>query len=133
MRWKGPAAGALAALALGAAAAVAAGGGSGSRSIELTPLGVYRTGSFAATAAEIGAYDAKTRRVFVTNSADHVLDVLDVSDPASPAKVRSIDLTPYGSDPTSVAVNGGRVAVAVVAAVKTDPGSTRLFDVLAQP
>src|SRR5262245_59637807 len=128
MRWKGPAAGALAALALGGAAAVAAGGGAGSHAIELTPLGVYRTGSFNATAAEIGAYDAKTKRVFVTTSATHALDVLDVSSPATPTKVRSIDLTPYGSDPTSVAVDGGRVAVAVVANVKTDPGTLAFFD-----
>jgi len=102
--------------------------GSQAQTLELAALGVYETGKFNQTAAEIAAYDSKTKRVFVTNSADDTLDVLDAGNPSSPTKIRSLDLTPFGGDPTSVDVDRGRVAVAVVAAVKTDAGRVVFFE-----
>ena len=116
---------------LGIAASVVTGialAGGQAQTVELSALGVYETGLFNATAAEIAAYDSKTKRVFVTNSADDALDVLDARNPSSPTKIRSLDLTSFGGDPTSVDVDRGRVAVAVVATPKTLPGKVVFFE-----
>ena len=56
---------------------------------------------------------------------------MDLSTPSSPQEIQTIDLSPYGAGPNSVAVSpihGGLVAVAVEASPKTDPGSVVLFD-----
>lgn len=109
----------VAALALPAAA---------SAHIELEQIGRYETGVFADGASEISAYDPGTQRLFVTNGADGALDVLDMSDPTTPALLFSVDLAPYGAGANSVAVHGGIVAAAVEANVKTDPGQAVFFD-----
>jgi len=96
--------------------------------IDLQVLGRYETGIFDASAAEIAAYDAATHRLFVVNGAANTVDVLDLSDPAHPAFLLAIDLSPYGAQGNSVAVRDGLVAVAVQAAPKTDPGAVVLFD-----
>ena len=96
--------------------------------LALAPLGSHQTGIYNQVAAEISAYDPGSQRLFVTNSADGTLDVLDASDPGHPVKAGAIDLSAYGGDPTSVAVDGGRVAVAVVAETKTNPGKVVFFD-----
>ena len=57
--------------------------------IELRPLGVHATGTFAAGGAEIAAHDPATQRLFVVNGAHHVIDVLDMSRP--PTHARAID------------------------------------------
>ncbi|MGB0888896.1 MAG: choice-of-anchor I family protein [Solirubrobacterales bacterium] len=83
------------------------------------------------TAAEISAYLPSAKRVYVTNSADNSVDIFSLANPASPVKVGAIDLSPYGAGPNSVAVSklaGGRVAVAVEASPKTDPGKVVLFN-----
>ncbi|MET8049151.1 choice-of-anchor I family protein [Streptosporangium sp. NPDC005286] len=97
---------------------------SGPRGIELTFLGRYTTGTVAAGASEITAYDAKTRRVFVVNAQAGTVDVLDIRDPRKPRKVATL-ATPGAN---SVAVRDGLVAVAQQAAVKTDPGTVAFFD-----
>jgi DNA-binding beta-propeller fold protein YncE len=79
-------------------------------------------------AAEIAAYDKRTKRLFVTNAAENKLVIINISNPAAPKEVKSIDLSPYGGGPNSAAVSHGRVAVAVEASPKTDPGSVVFFD-----
>src|SRR5262245_11835800 len=97
--------------------------------VDLVPLGTYETGAFDAGAAEIPAYDPKTQRVFVVNANDSTVDVLDISDPSQPALLFQIDVTPYGDQANSVAVNKqGIVAAAIQADVKTDPGVVAFFD-----
>ncbi|GAA2267903.1 hypothetical protein GCM10009853_021460 [Glycomyces scopariae] len=100
--------------------------------LDLSVLGTYSTGVFAEGAAEIVAYDPETKRVFAVNAEAGVVDVLDVSDPANPVKHAVIDaaaaLDAAGATVNSVAVNGGRVAVAVEAPEKTDPGWVAFFD-----
>lgn len=96
--------------------------------IELRLAGSYSAGVFNAGAAEIAAYDAKTRRLFVVNGAASAVDVLDVSDPSALHLLFSIDVTPYGRQANSVDVDKGVVAVAVEANVKTDPGRAVFFD-----
>ncbi|MFH6989926.1 choice-of-anchor I family protein [Flavobacterium collinsii] len=65
-------------------------------------------------AAEISAYDEKTKRLFtVNNSGTNQIDVIDISDPTKPTKIGKIDLTPYEGASNSVAVYDGKLAVAL--------------------
>ncbi len=76
-------------------------------------LGTYASGIFDDGGAEIPAYDPSTRRLFVVN-AQGTVDVLDVANPASPARQFAIDIkTLTGGTPNSVDVHDGLVAVAV--------------------
>jgi 2',3'-cyclic-nucleotide 2'-phosphodiesterase/3'-nucleotidase/5'-nucleotidase len=93
----------------------------------LEPLGTHAAGIFAGSAAEIPAYDARTKRVFVSSSATNAIDVISIANPAAPTLLFSIDLNPYGAGPNSVAIHRGLVAVAVEAAPRTEPGSVVFF------
>ncbi|MFB4279928.1 MULTISPECIES: choice-of-anchor I family protein [unclassified Nonomuraea] len=92
--------------------------------IELSLLGRYSAGAVGAGAAEITAYDAKTRRVFVVNAEQGTVDVLDLRNPRAPRKVATL-ATPGAN---SVAVHDGLVAVAQQAADKTAAGTVAFFD-----
>jgi hypothetical protein len=95
----------------------------GSRdSVELSLLGRHTGGG-----AEISGYDPRSQRLFVTDADNKRVDVVSIADPANPAKVAEISVAP--GSPTSVAVRDGLVAIAVMAPVKTDQGSVRLYDV----
>jgi 2',3'-cyclic-nucleotide 2'-phosphodiesterase (5'-nucleotidase family) len=96
--------------------------------LSLTLLGTYSTGEFDESAAEIAAHDPATQRVFFVNGNDDTVEVLDISDPSSPALVNTIALDAYGAAPNSVAISDGVVAVAVEAEVKQDPGTVVFFD-----
>ncbi|MDP2006689.1 MAG: choice-of-anchor I family protein, partial [Rubrivivax sp.] len=79
-------------------------------------------------AAEITAYDAASKRLFVVNGANGTVDVLDLSNPAAPRKVGSIAVAALGAGINSVAVHDGLVALAIEAAVKTDPGVVAFYN-----
>ena len=98
--------------------------------ITLSVLGTYSAGAYNVGAAEIGAYDPQSRRLFVVDGAQGTIDVLDISNPAAPRFLFAIDcsLGP-AHQANSVAVKDGIVAVAVEADVKTDPGWAAFFDV----
>ncbi len=96
--------------------------------IHLRLLGTYSTNTFNASGSEISAYDPKTKRVFSTNGKNNALDIIDISDPATPVLVTSVSLTRYGGNPNHVAVQNGIVAVAVENSVKTDPGMVVFLD-----
>ncbi len=100
------------------------------KTISLSLLGRYETGVMNESAAEIPAYDARTQRVFVVNAKKGMLDVLDLSQPASPRHIAELSARDYlpGSEINSVAVSNGIVAAAVQAANKTDPGKVVFFD-----
>ncbi|MCU0442826.1 MAG: choice-of-anchor I family protein [Bacteroidia bacterium] len=86
-------------------------------------IGRYSTGIYNAAAAEISAYDALSKRMFVTNGPDTSLKVVDISNPANPIQVNSFSIKPYGSDLTSVACYNGIVAIAVIDSLgKTENG-----------
>ncbi|MBA3598792.1 MAG: choice-of-anchor I family protein [Methylibium sp.] len=93
-------------------------------SVSLSLLGRYSSGQFDAAAAEIPAFDADSQRGFVVNAQAGVLDVLDLSDPSMPVRLASIDANAIAAGATvnSVAIANGVIAVAIQAAVKTDPG-----------
>lgn len=98
-------------------------------SLSLSLLGRYSTGVFARSAAEITAYDAATQRAFVVNAEQGELDVLDLSNPAAPVRLSSISVSGIaaGAQVNSVAAHGGLIAVAIEAAVKTDPGHVAVY------
>jgi hypothetical protein len=95
-------------------------------SLTLELLGSYASGLFDEGAAEIAAYDAGSKRLFVTNASEETMDILDISDPGFPQLVKKVSL---GGGPNSVDVYKGLVAVAVEADPKTDPGRVSFFDV----
>jgi 2',3'-cyclic-nucleotide 2'-phosphodiesterase/3'-nucleotidase/5'-nucleotidase len=89
--------------------------------ISLSLIGRYTGGG-----AEIGAYDARSKRLFVTDADNRRVDILSLALPSSPSLVNSILLAP--GSPNSVAVHKGLVAIAVEAAEKTNPGSVSFYD-----
>ncbi len=95
--------------------------------IGLKHVGRYRSGKFDEGAAEIVAYDAASKRLFVVNAADVSIDVLNVENPAAPTKVGTIAI-PGGGAANSVAVFNGTVAVAVQAPLKTDNGKVEFYN-----
>jgi len=93
-------------------------------SISLNHLGSYESG----TVAEIVAHDPGSQRLFVTNSDDNQLDIVDFATPDALSPVNSISMLPFGGGINSVAVNDGVVAVALEAETVTDNGSVAFFD-----
>ena len=129
-------------LSLVAAAALAACGGDDNKPaapaapVEATPktvvlekIGAYDSGVFGESAAEIPAFDAKSKRGFIVNAQKGAVDVIDMTDPAKPEHIGTIDATQLlpGASINSVAVHEGLVAVAVQAATKTDKGLLALY------
>jgi 2',3'-cyclic-nucleotide 2'-phosphodiesterase/3'-nucleotidase/5'-nucleotidase len=105
--------------------------------VSLRFIGSHPTGLFAQGAAEIVAHDPRTQRLFVTSAAACGVDVLDVSDPGRPRRLKGIDLAPYGAEVNSVAVAYPQVgalapravvAVAVEAHPKQAPGRVVFLD-----
>ena len=110
--------------ALAAATAAFAGGSS----ITLTHLASTPRAGYDAAAAEIVAFDPATKRAFVVNGLTNNIDIFDLTIPGAPVAAGSISMLPYGGGVQSVAAKNGRLACAVQAAVKTDPGTAVLFD-----
>lgn len=97
--------------------------------IELAYLSRYESGIFGKSAAEIPAYDAQSKRVFVVNAEAGALDVLDLSNPEKPTLIRSLkvdDIAP-GAQVNSVSVQNGIVAIAIEAADKTANGYVAFY------
>lgn len=97
-------------------------------SISLERIGRYQSGVFAESAAEIVAYDAAMKRVYVVNAHAASIDVLDVADPSNPQKIHTIEAGSLGASANSVAVSNGLLAVAIEATVKQDPGVIAIYN-----
>jgi hypothetical protein len=123
----------LSAALLGSAALLSACGGGDDEIEEATPvsLSLAKIGGFdggAAGAAEITAYDASSKRLFIVNGANGTLDVVDLSDPAQPKRISTINVSALGGAVNSVAVHDGLVAVAIEAQPKTSPGTVAFYN-----
>lgn len=123
----------LAITVLSLAALTACGGDDDGATEEPTPLTLTleKIGGFdgaALGAAEITAYDAASKRLFVVNGANGTVDVLDLSTPTAPRKLGSIDITALGAGVNSVAVHDGLVALAIEASPKTSPGVVAFYN-----
>jgi hypothetical protein len=109
-------------LAAASVSAVAISTGPAYAQATLSFLGRYESGL--AGGAEISAFDPRSRRLFVTNGANEVVDIVDMSNPASPSFITSIVV---GGAPTHVAVEGRTLAVAVDRDGGASPGELRLY------
>lgn len=98
--------------------------------IKLSVLGHYKINIFAESAAEIPAYDAASKRLFVVNAQKGLVDVLDASKPEQPIHIAELSARDYlaDSEVNSVAVHNGIVAIAVQAKNKTDAGLAVFFN-----
>lgn len=82
-------------------------------------------------AAEISAFDPITQKLYVVdNSGVSQIVVLNLSDPAAPFPVGTIDVSGLGGGVNSVAVKNGLLAAAIEAFNKTDNGTIAVFNTL---
>jgi hypothetical protein len=95
--------------------------------IQLNLLASYSNGGSGSSSAEIAAYDSATKRIFIANSVANRLDIVNLANPAAPAAVTSVDLSPYG-EINSVAVDNSIVAIAVGDTNTQRPGRVVFFD-----
>jgi Ca2+-binding RTX toxin-like protein len=95
---------------------------------QINLLSSYSTGAFAQSGSEIVGFDPSSQRLFVTNSADLTIDILDASDPTNLTKIGAIALSSFGGGVNSVAVKNGIVAVAVQATDVQSPGQVVFFN-----
>jgi len=96
--------------------------------ISLTYLASTPRAGYDVAGAEIVAFDPGSKRAFVVNGFTNAIDVFDLSNPAAPVAAGSFSLLPYGGGVQSVAVKNGKVACAVSAIDKTNPGLVVFFD-----
>lgn len=94
--------------------------------IALTPIGTFDAGG--AGSAEIVAFDAGSKRLFVVNAQTRTVDILDVRNPKLPTRITTIDTSALGA-PNSVATHDGLVAVAIESDPKTAPGHVAFYKV----
>ena len=95
-------------------------------SLSMAKIGGYDGGVLGA--AEITAFDPASKRLFVVNGANGTVDVLDIGNPAAPAKVGTINVASFGASVNSVAVSDGLVALAIEATKKTDAGTVAFYN-----
>lgn len=116
------------------------------QSLTLSPLATIKTGAFRTgdpRHAEINAFDAAGKRIFIVNPRDGRIDVIDASTPTALSPLAPVLLLPAcqaalgaacplraGLEPNSVAVSGPWLAVAVASAPKTDRGHAVLFQLV---
>lgn len=78
--------------------------------------------------AEISAYDALSKNIYIANSIGSKLDIVDFSNPAAPVLINSINISAYGAI-NSVAVRNGLVALAIEnTSTQQDSGKVVLLD-----
>ena len=81
-------------------------------------------------AAEISTYDPETKKLFVVNNSagNNRIEVVDLTDPASPVIIGNINIAVYGGLVNSVSVNNGKLAAAIEAIPKTNNGKVVVFN-----
>ena len=100
--------------------------------LALSLLQSYQTappvsGTTQINSAEISAFDASTKRLYVANSVGGKLDILSLANPAAIAAVASINISSYGGL-NSVYVRNGLVACAIEGTNPQANGSVVFFD-----
>lgn len=99
----------------------------GNNELILNNLASFSNGTEGANSAEIVAHDPTTNRLYIANSIGAKLDIVDFSNPASPALLNSISITPYGNL-NSLTVHNGIIAAAVENANPQANGFVVFFD-----
>lgn len=77
--------------------------------------------------AEISAFDSSTNKLFVTNVESNEISIYNISDLDTPVQETSISLNAFGV-PNSVSVSNGKLAIAVEANVKQNPGKILVYN-----
>jgi len=85
------------------------------------------SGNTQLNSAEISAFDATTKRLYVANSVGGKLDILSLTNPAAITAVASINISSYGGI-NSVYVRNGLVACAMENSSPQQNGSVVFFD-----
>ncbi|WP_367180219.1 hypothetical protein [uncultured Lacinutrix sp.] len=80
-------------------------------------------------ASEISAFDPITNKLFITNSESNEISIYNISDLDTPVQETSISLSAFGG-PNSVSVSNGKLAIAVEATVKQNPGKILVYNTL---
>jgi len=100
--------------------------------IMLEQVGTHHAGVFARSAAEIPAFCADARRLFVVNAESGRVDVLDVDDTGRLQSGGVLDAARDAPgamrDVNSVSVSRGLLAAAIAAEPVTDPGAVAFYD-----
>lgn len=96
--------------------------------IRLEKIGGFSTGLFDEGGAEIAAYSRTAKRLFFVNARANAVQALDLTDPAHPAALFTVDFAAYGGAVNSVATWGDLAAAAVEAEDKQQPGKVVFFD-----
>lgn len=94
--------------------------------VKMSHLGSFQ-GSPNGGSAEISAYDPLTKHLFIANSSNNALDLLDLTNPLNAQYVASVDMSAYGGSINSVAVKNNLVACAVSSSNPDEPGKVVFF------
>ncbi|WP_452601360.1 choice-of-anchor I family protein [Pontimicrobium sp. MEBiC06410] len=78
-------------------------------------------------AAEISAYDEVSKKLFITNSESNIISIYNIENLETPIEETAIDLSAFGA-PNSVATYNGKLAVAVEALIKQNPGKILVYN-----
>ncbi|MBM3828825.1 MAG: choice-of-anchor I family protein [Actinobacteria bacterium] len=79
--------------------------------LQLVPVGTYNGGGLAR--AEIVAFDAASKRMFINNGSQNRVDIVSIENPTTPSLVSSFDVSSYNGYTNSVTAANGVVAVAI--------------------
>ena len=78
-------------------------------------------------ASEISAFDATTNKLYIVNVENNEISNYDITNVDNPLQETSINLNAFGA-PNSVAIYNGKLAVAVEASVKQNPGKILVYN-----
>jgi hypothetical protein len=98
-----------------------------SNSIQLNHIASFSNGAAGTNSAEIVAYDAISKRLFIANSIGSKIDIVNFTNPAAATLINSISTTTYGSI-NSIAVKNGIVAAAIENQIPEEPGKVVFFN-----
>lgn len=98
-----------------------------SKAIELRLVDSYSGLQGGGNTTEIVAFDKDSKRLYIANSGNAKLEILDFSNPDSTTVFKTVDVSAYG-EINSVSVKDGKVACAMAASAKDAPGKVVFFD-----
>lgn len=99
------------------------------KELELEYISSFKAVNPAGSSAEVVAYDAASKRLFITSGIQSRLDIANFANPAIISLVNSVNMLPYGKTITSVATKNGIVAAAVPNNDDMANGSVVFFDI----
>ncbi|TSJ39942.1 choice-of-anchor I family protein [Fluviicola chungangensis] len=95
--------------------------------LKLNLLSSFSNGAEGTNSAEIVAFDPTTDKLYIANSVGAKMDIVDLSNPSTPALLNSISISPYGNI-NSLTVHDGVVACAVENTNPQANGNIVFFD-----